>query len=174
MSTPKWKKGPEDAVRILEFISAWRPPLSWCSENGLPDCRLCWAFIHFSQVEYKRGDHTLQVSAGRGGSGMEGVHLWGEGVRTGQRVVAGIRLYGGKGVHMLIFQVSVRQTENTSKGMNYRYKIRLHLVHVSYNSRIAILQFYQSHMNISMLPQEPPCNNQSDQENMNMRFHHLR
>ena len=39
---------------------------------------------------------------------------------------------------MLIVQVSVRQTEYTSKGMGYRYKIMLHLAHVSYNNRIAI------------------------------------
>ena len=43
-----------------------------------------------------------------------------------------------RGVQMLIVQVSVRQTEYTSKGMSYRYKIMLQLVHVSYNSRMAI------------------------------------
>ena len=53
-----------------------------------------------------------------------GVHLWGEGGdNIGQRVIAGKRLSGGEGVHMLIVQVSVRQTEYTTKGMSYRYKI---------------------------------------------------
>ena len=44
----------------------------------------------------------------------------------------------GEGVLALTVQVSVRQTEYTSRGMSYRYKIMLHLVHVSYNNRIAI------------------------------------
>src|SRR4029434_5109654 len=42
-------------------------------------------------------------------------------------------------------------SEYTSKGMSYRYKIMLHLVHVSYNSRIAIFPVLSvPHMSISM------------------------
>src|SRR4029434_10123419 len=41
MSMPKLKKGPEDVVRFLEIISPWTPPLSWCSEQGPPDSRMC-------------------------------------------------------------------------------------------------------------------------------------
>ena len=60
MRTPKLKKGPEDVVRFLEFISAWRPPLSWCSKAYL-FLDYVVVFIPFSQVEYNRGgdDHTL-------------------------------------------------------------------------------------------------------------------
>ena len=50
-----------------------------------------------------------------------------------------------EGVQMLI-------VEYTSKGICYRYKIMLHLVRVSYNSRIAT---------------------KSEQENINMRFHQM-
>src|SRR4029434_1004367 len=112
-------------VRFLEFIFAVETPSQLGAQSKAYLIAECVGIYTFQsgRIQYKRGDHTLQVSAGRGGSGMEGVHLWGEGVRTGQRVVAGIRLYGGKGVHMLIFQVSVRQTENTSK-MSCRYNIR--------------------------------------------------
>ena len=61
MSTPKLKKGPEDAVRILEFIFSVETP----SQLVLREWPTClWnmmAFIPFSQVEYNRGegDHTL-------------------------------------------------------------------------------------------------------------------
>ena len=63
------------------------------------------------------------------------------------------------------------ETEYTSRGMSYRYKIMLHLVHVSYNSRIAIFSVISvPHMIIAMLTQESPCNNESEQENINMQF----
>ena len=42
----------------------------------------------------------------------------------------GARDDGEGGGHMTFVQVSVRQTEYTSKGRSYRYKIRLHLVNV--------------------------------------------
>ena len=36
-----WRTDWKAQLGFLEFISTWRPPLSWCSENGLTHCRLC-------------------------------------------------------------------------------------------------------------------------------------
>ena len=40
---------------------------------------------------------------------------------------------------MIIVQVSVRQTEYTSRGMSYTYKIMLHYVHVMIEESFQIL-----------------------------------
>src|SRR4029434_10637391 len=56
----------------------------------------------------------------------------------------------------------LRQTEYTSNGMSYRYKIMLHFVHVSYNSRIAIFSVLSPislslpHLLLSIISSSPP------------------
>ena len=84
MSTPKLKKGPEDTVRIL--IQRGDPLSAGAQRKAYLTVNYAGIYtIQSGRIQEGRGDHTLQVMAGRGDSGVGGSPMGGGGVITGYK-----------------------------------------------------------------------------------------